>query len=239
MEFPIRFLSRTTLFSVSSTPSASLLLLTHKGSGSTHMKISKLTVVSGVTSTLVNSQSLIDFPVFDEVEIATTRHFFGSFAIKRWSCYEDVSLGLGFKRFLQNSEKLPSLTKVNPKRLAETLILLATRPTYLLQMRGFQSSIDAEEESRQISKLQRKVMPMASLIIPNIEARVLLFDLPILMLQNSDAKLVLNSYIQTGETFHLEFMRDWLQHLASEEKKKKSKGDTFLSIFHTYIGHII
>ncbi|KAF2557806.1 hypothetical protein F2Q68_00017350 [Brassica cretica] len=32
-------------------------------------------------------------------------------------------------------------------------------------MRGFQSSIDAEEESRQISKLQRKVMPMASLDI--------------------------------------------------------------------------
>ncbi|CAN6885661.1 unnamed protein product [Brassica oleracea] len=149
------------------------------------------------------------------------------------------------------------VTKVNPKRLAETLILLATRPTYLLQMRGFQSSIDAEEESRQISKLQRKVMPMVRyyfyilraissflliaglqlnhpqhrLMLIGILSRVLLFDLPILMLQNSDAKLVLNSYIQTGETFHLEFMRDWLQHLASEEKKKKSKGDTFLSMF--------
>ena len=118
------------------------------------------------------------------------------------------------------------------------------------------------------------------------EARVLLFDLPILMLQNSDAKLVLNYSIQTGQAFYLEFMRDWviwlfsyicflcgfeflrahknhvliqiwlsslslylqLQHLASEEKKKKSKGDTFLSMFfesslfsrfHTYIGHII
>lgn len=35
------------------------------------------------------------------------------------------------------------------------------------------------------------------------EARVLLFDLPILMLQNSDAKLVLNYSIQTGEAFIL------------------------------------
>uniref|UniRef100_A0A0D3BDW2 Uncharacterized protein n=1 Tax=Brassica oleracea var. oleracea TaxID=109376 RepID=A0A0D3BDW2_BRAOL len=122
---------------------------------------------------------------------------------------------------------------------------------------GFQSSIDAEEESRQILKLQRKVMPMASSwteeerkratelplrlglqlnhpqhrLMLIREARVLLFDLPILMLQNSDAKLVLNYSIQTGEAFYLEFMRDWLQHLASEEKKKKSKGDTFLSIF--------
>lgn len=32
---------------------------------------------------------------------------------------------------------------------------------------------------------------------------MLLFDLPILMLQNSDAKLVLNYSIQTGEAFIL------------------------------------
>ncbi|CDY14546.1 BnaC03g49130D [Brassica napus] len=72
--------------------SPSMYLSPQTGSGSTHMRISKLTVDSGATSTisllifknnvvdvvghlrLVNGQSLIDRPVLDEAEIISMRH---------------------------------------------------------------------------------------------------------------------------------------------------------------------
>ncbi|WZZ66156.1 hypothetical protein YC2023_077526 [Brassica napus] len=149
-------------------------LLTHRGSGSTLMTISK---VSGVISTLVKGQSLIDCSVLDEVELATCVVFLVHLQSKerlvKKIYFWDHAAKDFYKKFT-SSEHNPTVllvTPVNTKRLVDKDV----QPTidyfnWFCSNPMIANLVNAEEVTKAETKIIRQIFAYIKVESANISA---------------------------------------------------------------------